>query len=52
MAESGAEFDLTGKRIWVAGHRGMVGAAVVRRLAAEPCKVPSPGRVPQFPTLR
>ena len=32
-------FDLGGKRIWVAGHRGMVGAAVVRRLASEPCAV-------------
>jgi GDP-L-fucose synthase len=31
--------DLTSKRIWVAGHRGMVGAAVVRRLAQEPCEV-------------
>ena len=29
-------FDLTGARVWVAGHRGMVGSAVVRRLAAEP----------------
>lgn len=29
-------FDLSGKRIWVAGHRGMVGSAVVRRLAKEP----------------
>jgi GDP-L-fucose synthase len=28
-------FDLAGKRIWVAGHRGMVGSAVVRRLARE-----------------
>ena len=28
-------FDLTGKRVWVAGHRGMVGSAVVRRLAGE-----------------
>ena len=33
----GKVFDLTGKRIWVAGHRGMVGAAVVRRLSSEPC---------------
>lgn len=32
-------FDLTGKRIWVAGHRGMVGSAVCRRLAAEKCDV-------------
>ncbi len=28
--------DLAGKRVWVAGHRGMVGSAVVRRLAREP----------------
>jgi GDP-L-fucose synthase len=26
-------FDLTGKRIYVAGHRGMVGSAIVRLLA-------------------
>ncbi len=35
----GSSFDLTGKRIWVAGHRGMVGSAVVRRLAGENCTV-------------
>ncbi len=29
-------YDLTGKRIWVAGHKGMVGSAVVRRLEKEP----------------
>ena len=28
-----------GKRVWVAGHRGMVGAALVRRLAAEGCEI-------------
>jgi len=32
-------FQLAGKRIYVAGHRGMVGAAVVRRLASEDCSV-------------
>jgi GDP-L-fucose synthase len=32
-------YDLAGKRIWVAGHRGMVGSAVVRRLASEDCTV-------------
>jgi GDP-L-fucose synthase len=31
--------DLAGKRVWVAGHRGMVGSAVVRRLASEQCEV-------------
>jgi GDP-L-fucose synthase len=32
-------YPLEGKRIWVAGHRGMVGAAVCRRLAAEPVEL-------------
>ena len=32
-------FSLAGKRVWVTGHRGMVGAALVRRLAAEDCTV-------------
>ncbi|MBV9522554.1 MAG: GDP-L-fucose synthase [Alphaproteobacteria bacterium] len=30
---------MEGRRIWVAGHRGMVGSAVVRRLAREDCEV-------------
>lgn len=32
-------YDLNGKRVWVAGHRGMVGGAIVRRLAREGCDV-------------
>jgi GDP-L-fucose synthase len=32
-------YPLAGKRIWVAGHEGMVGSAVVRRLAREDCEV-------------
>jgi GDP-L-fucose synthase len=32
-------YSLNGKRIWVAGHKGMVGQAVVRRLATENCQV-------------
>ena len=32
-------YSLTGKRVWVAGHRGMVGSAIVRRLASEGCEV-------------
>lgn len=32
-------FDLTGKRIYVAGHRGMVGSALVRRLQREPVQI-------------
>ena len=37
-------FDLAGKRVWVAGHRGMVGAAVVRRLQSEDCEILTAGR--------
>jgi GDP-L-fucose synthase len=37
-------YDLAGKRIFVAGHRGMVGSAVVRRLAREGCEVLTAGR--------
>jgi GDP-L-fucose synthase len=32
-------YSLAGKRVWVAGHRGMVGSAIVRRLAREDCEV-------------
>ena len=32
-------YDLSGKRVWVAGHKGMVGGAIARRLAAEDCEV-------------
>jgi len=37
-------YPLKGKRVWVAGHRGMVGAALVRRLAQEDCEVVTAGR--------
>ena len=32
-------FDISGKRVFVAGHRGLVGSAIVRRLAHENCEV-------------
>ena len=32
-------FDLTGQRVWVAGHRGMAGSAIVRRLMREDCEI-------------
>jgi GDP-L-fucose synthase len=32
-------FDLCDKRIFVAGHRGLAGSAIVRRLATENCEV-------------
>ncbi|HJT39403.1 MAG TPA: GDP-L-fucose synthase [Sphingobium sp.] len=37
-------FPLQNKRIWVAGHRGMVGSAIVRRLASEHCEILTAGR--------
>ncbi|TAX70657.1 GDP-L-fucose synthase [Rhizobium leguminosarum] len=32
-------YDLSNKKIWIAGHRGMVGSALVRRLHSEDCSV-------------
>ena len=32
-------FSLKGKKVWVAGHRGMVGAAIAARLASEDCEI-------------
>jgi GDP-L-fucose synthase len=32
-------FELEGARVFVAGHTGMVGSALVRRLKSEPCEV-------------
>lgn len=37
-------FTLHNKRVWVAGHRGMVGRAIVRRLASEDCEILTVGR--------
>ena len=39
MAPSELPFRIEGRRVWVAGHRGMVGSAVVRRLSRESCEV-------------
>ena len=32
-------FSLQGKRVWVTGQHGLVGSAIVRRLASEPCSI-------------
>ena len=37
-------FSLAGKKVYVAGHRGMVGSAIVRRLACEGCAILTAGR--------
>jgi GDP-L-fucose synthase len=39
LAQTALPFDLSGRRIFVAGHRGMVGSALVRRLKCEHCEV-------------
>jgi GDP-L-fucose synthase len=37
-------YELSGKRVWVAGHRGMVGAGLVRQLEKENCTILTVGR--------
>jgi GDP-L-fucose synthase len=37
-------FPLSGRRVFVAGHRGMVGSGLIRRLAREECRVLTIGR--------
>lgn len=32
-------FSLAGRKVWVAGHKGMAGSAIVRRLASEECEI-------------
>jgi len=39
-----SSFDLTGMRVWVAGHRGMAGSAIVRRLQRESCEIVTAAR--------
>jgi len=34
-----ATYTLAGKRVWVAGDRGLVGSALMRRLASEECEL-------------
>jgi len=37
-------YPLAGKRVWVSGHAGLVGQALLRRLAREDCEVLTIGR--------
>ncbi|MHB1205605.1 MAG: GDP-L-fucose synthase family protein [Rhodospirillaceae bacterium] len=39
-----SSYNLKGKRVWVAGHTGMVGSAITRRLKAEDCEILTVGR--------
>ena len=36
-------FDLRDKRVYVAGHTGLAGSAIMRRLASEGCEVLTAG---------
>ncbi|MDA8893866.1 GDP-L-fucose synthase [Amylibacter sp.] len=38
------KYNLSGKNVWVAGHRGMVGSAVCRQLEKEDCRIIKAGR--------
>lgn len=44
LTPSSVSYDLVGKRVFVAGHRGMVGSAIVRRLQQEGCEILTAGR--------
>jgi GDP-L-fucose synthase len=44
MSGSPVIFDLRGKRVFVAGHAGMVGSAIVRRLEREDCDIVTAAR--------
>lgn len=39
MSGRNSNFRLAGQRVWVAGHRGMVGSALVRRLTGHGCEI-------------
>jgi GDP-L-fucose synthase len=34
-----SSFELGGRRVWVAGHNGMAGSAILRRLSLENCEI-------------
>ena len=51
MSASGVLFDLQDKRVFVAGHSGMVGSAIVRRLGLERCEIVTVRR-PEFDLRR
>ena len=39
FATPSSVFDLRGKRVYVAGHTGLAGSAIARRLASEGCDI-------------
>jgi nucleoside-diphosphate-sugar epimerase len=47
MARRELPFHIEGRRVWVAGHRGMVGSALVPRLSCEDCELLTIDRAPE-----
>lgn len=39
MSKFSLPYSLASKKVWVAGHKGMVGSAITRALAAESCEI-------------
>ena len=39
MEKKNYKFELKGKKVWVAGHNGMVGKSLVKRLRKENCLI-------------
>ena len=44
MNDTASAYALAGKRVWVAGHGGLVGSALMRRLVSEDCELLSATR--------
>jgi hypothetical protein len=44
MSPPSVRFELLNKKVYVAGHTGMVGSAIVRRLGVEGCEILTPKR--------
>jgi GDP-L-fucose synthase len=38
-SQENVRFEISGKRVWIAGHLGMVGSALARRLSSEDCEI-------------
>jgi GDP-L-fucose synthase len=45
MSDTNLRFALANKRVYVAGHTGMVGSAIVRRLGVEGCEILTESRL-------
>jgi GDP-L-fucose synthase len=44
LLDTSFKYSIEKKRIWVAGHKGMVGSSILRRLEIEDCDILSVSR--------